>query len=100
MLSQHTPCLLAPSPQVSFEFRLLVILLSDMHFHGKYTLFVLFSRIGHQFISRVLIFAQRLKTNFRAYLFLRTAIFSNLDKPKYFKEIGFDRSFINILTYC
>ena len=53
----------------------------------------LISRIGHRFISRVLIFAQRSKTNFRTYLFSRTAIFSNLNSPKYFKKIGFDLEF-------
>ena len=37
-----------------------------------------------------------IRTNYRAYLFLRTTISSNLNRPKYFKEIDFDRSFINI----
>ena len=45
----------------------------------------LISRIWHRFISRVLIFAQRSKTNFRAYLFSLTGIFSNLNLSKYFK---------------
>ena len=57
----------------------------------------LISCIGHRFISRELIFAQGSKTNFPAYIFSLTAIFSNLNSPKYFKEIGFDRSLINIL---
>ena len=60
----------------------------------------LISRIGHRFILRVFIFGQLSKTNFRAFLFSRTTIFSNLNKPKYFKEIGFDRIFINILRFC
>ena len=78
-------------------------------FHGKKNLIYIFylihtnfradliSCIRHRFISRVLIFAQPLKTNFRTYLFSRWAIFSNLNRPYFFfKELGFDRSFINI----
>ena len=56
-------------------------------------------RIGHPFILHALIFAQRSKTDFRAYLFPRTATFPNLSRPKYLKSIGFNWSFINSLRF-
>ena len=53
------------------------------------------SRIGHRFISRILIFVQPSKTNFHAYLFSRRLLSQIQAGQNIFEIIGFDRSFVN-----